>query len=71
MMTGEELIAEHAAAGAAAREHKRQANRHRQLARAARARQAEIEARCRRLGIEIRGGIEGEGANHGRQQPAP
>ena len=39
---------------AKARHHKREAARHRQMAREARERQAELEAECRRLGIGCR-----------------
>lgn len=43
--------------------HKRQVSRHRQLLRQARRRQAELEAECRRLGIDFI--VTGEGNSHG------
>ena len=52
-----------------ARQHKRQANQHRRAAREARQRHAEIEAKCRRLGIEVT--REGAGEFHGRHRPRP
>ena len=45
------LPAELARQDALARHHKREAERHRRRARAARTRQAELAAECRRLGI--------------------
>lgn len=65
-MDGAALIAEHERLGREARNHKRAANQHRQAARAARAEQAEIEQRCRQLGIAITF-QSGEGDIHGRR----
>lgn len=49
-----------------ARDHKRASGHHRRLAQEARARQAEIAAECRRLGISIETVIPtGEGDHHG------
>ena len=57
------------AAKAEAERHKRALSRHRGLLRQARARQAELEAECRRRGIQL---IDtGEGNAHGRQAADP
>lgn len=48
-----QLVAEARQLDATARDHKRRSGMHRRLAREARTRQAEVEAQCRRLGIEV------------------
>ncbi|MBZ0164566.1 MAG: hypothetical protein K8H74_17870 [Notoacmeibacter sp.] len=67
-MDGAGLIEEHRRLGREADQHKREARRHRQAARAARERQAEIERRCRALGIKVI--HQGEGDIHGRNEKA-
>lgn len=54
---------------AEARHHKREAARHRALARAARDRQARLVDECRRLGIHFT--IHGAGDIHGQTRPRP
>ena len=61
------LVAEARDLDAAARRHKRESQRHREAARDCRQRQAEVEAECRRLGIEIT--YHGEGETHGQTHP--
>ncbi|MBW8638998.1 hypothetical protein K1W69_17510 [Hoeflea sp. WL0058] len=64
-MNGAALLAEHRRLDSQAKTHKREADRHRKAARAARAKQAEIEARCKALGIAVTFSP-GEGDIHGR-----
>lgn len=69
-MPGKEhsLATEARALDARARFHKREAQRHREAARACRERQAAVEAECRRLGIKVTyEGLSGEGDIHGRR----
>jgi len=66
------LLEEHRRLGREVRGHKRSARRHRQLAKAARERQAAIEDRCKALGIAVTIQHEthesGEGDIHGRDE---
>ena len=63
-MSAESLASDAQALAERARWHKRESDRHRKAARACRARQAELEAQCRRLGIAVE--TIGEGEIHGR-----
>ena len=68
------LLEEHRRLGREARDHKRAATRHRKAARAAREKQAAVEARCKALGIAVTIQQEtrdpGEGDIHGRNDTA-
>lgn len=64
------LVAEARSLDEDARYHKREAARHRRAAKEARARQAQLEAECRRRGITVTY-TNGEGDTHGRSRTAP
>lgn len=68
-MKSDALLEEHRRLGREASAHKREAGRHRRAARAAREKQAAIEARCRALGIAVTN-QSGEGDIHGRSGDA-